>query len=501
MKKIVGFFLAVMTGLAFAGDIYTPYEGSTGMNCTWYNRAGAMKWNTAGGDHETEVVSLTTYKAYSNPPLVVDLTAAGGAEGVWMDGTSPLKIYSRNTTVGVVPTLLINGEPTNITVVADASLNCGTTNNLGMSELIDVANPFVMFFSEPLPTDATSITLTLDVNHSYSFGGTITAHKAVIPRAPDEAPLQGFAAGYNSDEGIETHPDVLLKIDMDDPDWKQYANHQNEGEHCHSTGSVNSIDGGRVIESIIDATLYGKGCSYRYYAKNWLPDNPEEVYLRYYVRLDANYYGSTDGGKMPGIAAEEWYEGNLLCGGGGTTCAGGKKGWTLRGGFDMNPDTENPIYPRVPFHTYAYHADQASDYGDFWTWGPRGIVDLERWTAIEWHVKVNTPGVNDGILQIWVDGKLALDRQDIQLRGPLPWDPRINDNMAAKIVPWIVHFYGGKNPPYVRDHIALFDKFVVATSYIGPLGDYAPPPPPPPTLEERVIDLERRVTDLENAVP
>jgi len=43
-----------------------------------------------------------------------------------------------------------------------------------------------------------------------------------------------------------------------------------------------------------------------------------------------------------------------------------------------------------------------------------------RWVCIESHVKLNTPGKQDGVFELWVDGKLEAARNDLDWHGS--WD-------------------------------------------------------------------------------
>lgn len=42
------------------------------------------------------------------------------------------------------------------------------------------------------------------------------------------------------------------------------------------------------------------------------------------------------------------------------------------------------------------------------------------WEQVELEVKMNTPGVADGLLRLWVDDTLYIEWLDLELRGPLP---------------------------------------------------------------------------------
>lgn len=48
----------------------------------------------------------------------------------------------------------------------------------------------------------------------------------------------------------------------------------------------------------------------------------------------------------------------------------------------------------------------------------RGVITFEpgRWAQVEVEVVLNTPGERDGILRVWIDGELKVDRRNAQLR-------------------------------------------------------------------------------------
>ncbi|MEF8707275.1 MAG: hypothetical protein V5B07_12635, partial [Candidatus Accumulibacter sp. UW27] len=69
------------------------------------------------------------------------------------------------------------------------------------------------------------------------------------------------------------------------------------------------------------------------------------------------------------------------------------------------------------------------------------------------------PGVADGIMRVWVDGRLVMERQKIKLRNV--------DQLRIETV-WINVYHGGvaKSP---QDQHLYIDNVVVARKYIGPL--------------------------------
>lgn len=108
--------------------------------------------------------------------------------------------------------------------------------------------------------------------------------------------------------------------------------------------------------------------------------------------------------------------------------------------------------------TYAYHAEMKGQYGDFWLW-PGALLARNRWYCIEQYVRLNRPGISDGILRVWVDGRLAMERSDIRMRNV--------DQLHIETV-WLNAYHGGaeKSP---QDQHFYIDNVVVARRYIGPM--------------------------------
>lgn len=112
--------------------------------------------------------------------------------------------------------------------------------------------------------------------------------------------------------------------------------------------------------------------------------------------------------------------------------------------------------------TYAYHSQANSIYGEGFPWvmgGMAGLVEPERWYCIEQHVRLNSPGQHNGVLEVWVDGQLALSRSDIRLRD--------REGLRIQEV-WMNFFHGGTSAaPQAMN--AYVDNLVIAKKYIGPM--------------------------------
>src|SRR5690606_27041684 len=125
----------------------------------------------------------------------------------------------------------------------------------------------------------------------------------------------------------------------------------------------------------------------------------QELWLRYRVRF-GNGFDPVRGGKLPGLIG-----GEANTGGRPST---GTDGWSARMMWRRDLDVVQ----------YVYHADQPTQYGEDFPWnigGQRRFVP-GTWHTIEHRVVMNTPGENDGIIQGWLDGELALDVRTLRFR-------------------------------------------------------------------------------------
>lgn len=91
----------------------------------------------------------------------------------------------------------------------------------------------------------------------------------------------------------------------------------------------------------------------------------------------------------------------------------GTDGWSARGLFDGQEDGCTPI------GFYCYHMDMKGIYGSNWGWDrdQLGFLENNRWYCVEQHVRLNTPGLPDGVLRGWVDGRLAFEKTDMRFRA------------------------------------------------------------------------------------
>jgi len=84
-----------------------------------------------------------------------------------------------------------------------------------------------------------------------------------------------------------------------------------------------------------------------------------------------------------------------------------------------------------------------------------------RWTRIAEEVVLNQPGQSDGVVRVWADGRLAVERRGLDLRE----QPQIGvDGLIFST------FFGGHGPDWAspRDQSAEFADFTIWTARPGP---------------------------------
>jgi hypothetical protein len=202
---------------------------------------------------------------------------------------------------------------------------------------------------------------------------------------------------------------------------------------------------GHVMRAFYAAnTVSNKNSSGFYFRKKI--GSHEELYFAYdvYFEDDAEF---TKGGKLPGLGIADYFssagtrpDGTDRWTGGLTWKAGGKIG------------------------NYVYHANQPGSYGEIFLWddGVDGQAYFKKgeWNRVEIYYKMNTPGVLDGRLKGWLNGKLALDTNEPMYR--MPGGEHLTIGAIA-----MATMYGGDESyaPTTDQHI-YFDNFVVSTQPI-----------------------------------
>lgn len=169
-----------------------------------------------------------------------------------------------------------------------------------------------------------------------------------------------------------------------------------------------------------------------------LSGSSEELYLSYRVRF-ASGFDFVRGGKLPG----------LVGGTHPTGCVADAGGFSARmmwrtGGAAVQ---------------YLYFPDKVNACGDDFTYRANNADLLFKpgtWHRVLHRIRMNTPGQNNGILQAWFDGALALDNTTFNYR--------ISGATFAIDALYFSTFFGGSDATWApaQAQIADFDDFVVA---------------------------------------
>ena len=219
-----------------------------------------------------------------------------------------------------------------------------------------------------------------------------------------------------------------------------------------SGAGFEQIDGSALKVTVPAGSNTGMGVAYKF--ADQTGSEPEEIYFRYYIRIDQSW-DPTYGGKFPGIS------GTYGVAGWGGRPSDGTNGWSARGGYHPTIPGDNPLGDTVPVGNYVYHADQNTIYGDnvLWQDGYLGFLEKDRWYSVEQHLILNTPGVNDGVLETWIDGRKAYRQTN--------WRWRDTNSLKIEQI-WLNVYHGGTDVPD-QDISLYIDNVVIASSYIGPM--------------------------------
>lgn len=539
-----------------------------GVTYTWYNRAAWLRWENEGGDWKDADGVRQGPKPISSARIngsIVELDAIDllSAPGILLkkSGSGNLSLYSRESSAPPILELTFPDDSVvRLSAEADSTLSSSTSSGQGKNLTLNLANSAVMYFDE-IPVGAVSAKLILKV--SSGGNASVDAYAMHVPRQPFPVVSTGYASNYPGDVGIMQDPRTIYFEDWQRPNgdppkdwwartgttkgptpsWKQdgglFLNPNfsgmwiaNGGEDVTAQCSDQKVkretgfigDGlmgvhckdvlarGTEVPTVWLATLTGK--------------EHEELWARYYIKYDEKHNHSElcEGGKAPGFA------GNTVYGGNSGMPGWGVRGWSMRNQFHLICDPLNPAYNKVDFSVYAYDGDRFNDLnGGHWGGGEQTLLDVNRWYCIEQHVKINTPGKWDGIVELYVDGRPAMSKTDVFLRDVKPPQGYGKWQLVSKTYPiplgaithtdtrghlyyyqgasqegdlgiskfWGMIHWGGKTPSG-DTHQMWYDQTVVGTERIGcaAAGD----PPHEPTPEEEIENLKGEIARLETAL-
>lgn len=307
--------------------------------------------------------------------------------------------------------------------------------------------------------DLQRATLELYALNRTGGAGSVQVYAVDLP-TPALPPIAGgLAREFPADRGIAKHPQVVYASQFEDDDWQDAW--QGLRGHYQRTAAQTSARGEQFVPlqgsalriRIETGQHYGASGSLKF--APLLGNEPEQMYVRYYLRFADNWRPRVQGGKLPGFAGTY---GRAGWGGRANT---GADGWSARGAFALQIPDGNPLAGRTPIGSYVYEVGKSADFGAQWIWseGRGAFLERNQWYCIEQYLQLNTPGKDDGVLQAWLNGQEVLNRRDLRLR--LVPDLKIEQF-------WLDIYHGGTaKSPYNQD--LYIDNLVIARSYIGPM--------------------------------
>lgn len=239
----------------------------------------------------------------------------------------------------------------------------------------------------------------------------------------------------------------------------------------------------------------------------------QEIYVRYYLKLSPNFdpenysaSGSREGGggKFPGLAdainGSSFAPRSQQCGNGGEAPVNGTECWSLRTIYQVCNVTHNGQHDvcaeggipgaktRFGWYPYMYDgsptgmrysaayfdADGRADStggpctstykfggGTFIGGAPYcgigapGLAN-NKWYLVELHVKMNSPGVANGVMEAWLDGELRYRKTNVNFRN-------VGHNNLGVRQFWFNVYAGGTGVAMREDMDVYFDQLVIAT--------------------------------------
>ncbi|HBE67603.1 MAG TPA: hypothetical protein DDW52_05575 [Planctomycetaceae bacterium] len=317
----------------------------------------------------------------------------------------------------------------------------------------------VLVVSQALPTDAQdSSSITLVESSSLPSGG-------------------GLAREFDKDEGITSHNAVIFADNFEagslGAKWDEVSNRGDSLELTKTEGSEDTqppnVTGERSLK--VTATLgknTGGGLT------KWF-ESTQRVFIRFYTKFDKDcdyvHHFCTLRANKSLQGSDRWSG----FGGAGQLPAGDRRFSTAIEPWGNWGKWSPP--GRWNFYSY-WHTMKASPDGKYWGNGfrPRTQPDIRRgeWICVEFMLKHNTPGHNDGEQAYWINGELRGHWKGINWRtSPTLWANAFT-----------LESYVTERWTKQTKNIVYFDNVIIAKQYIGPARSlHASTKPTKPTVE------------------
>ena len=289
----------------------------------------------------------------------------------------------------------------------------------------------------------------------------VPTHAQVLPEGNT-----GIAARYPGDAGIGSDPAVVFADDFEA--YTGVSGLTTRWTRVFQTANIriatepgNYFAGSKAVEF----TVPRQSAEFGNAVIKAVSPGRDILFLRYYGKFDTalNVVGSSHNGSA--------ISGNYCCAG---VKADGYNQFYIS--YEAGRE-ETSIPSPGKLKVYVYHPDQRDIWGDHFY--PTGVVSpftaipgdfgptfvarpdvvpqLGRWYSYELMVKANTPGLRDGRIAMWLDGKLIADFPNLRLR----------ETTNLRIDQFDVALHVRSNTLAVARK--WIDNVVASTSYVGPM--------------------------------
>lgn len=295
-------------------------------------------------------------------------------------------------------------------------------------------------------------------------------------------PAGGLTSRYPLDAGLASDPAVIFAENFEA--WSASAGQaaggrwnvrQNKTSRTHVTpGRIQQGEVPGPGQQVLEIACWTDGSgsqvgglslklgNYEHRNEN-LGDGYDDLYVRYYLKLAADYRGVRNHGA------------NL----GGRDVTRNDAAWVGMAGI-RDVSTRGYFYSGVqPYGQegstelemgfYSYHLDKRGPWGENYEMRRHVPIQPGVWYCVERHLKLNTvdparadPANADGIEELWIDGELTIRKVGVRFRRV----PQLRTTLFS-----LETYYHGLPKELDRDHPirVYFDNVVVARQYVGPM--------------------------------
>lgn len=455
------------------------------VSCEYRQSMARQSWESPGGDwvdrngvrHGPAAYSTETIPRLKSPQIVQwDVTGIVDAWSHRDSDSGALMLRVDDRVSGIVnfasleatrsvdrPTLRVewsDGRVDRLSPSSDTYISCSARRTRGDLPILKVGNDssaiLVFPFKPRASVKVVAARLIMVSDKQYSGQTGVGSFDVPLVENRNTVVVSGVATTAATEQALESRRDVWMVERFEDADWIERWEHGgNESFELVSdpdeAGFV-PLDGRALKVTLRRGRNMGLNAHYRF-ARQGRQQEPDEIYFRYYLRLGNNWDPTVDGGKLPGIS------GTYNRAGWGMRRSDGLNGWSARGAFFQWRGPE--AGPNRSIGSYVYHAGMDQPSGDAlgWPLGPTGSLEKNRWYSVEQHVKLNTPGLADGVVEAWIDGQLVFRRDDYRFRDI--------DQLHIESV-WMNVYHGGLAKP-AKDMSLYIDNVVISDRYIGPM--------------------------------